>query len=514
MKNTLFTCLLLPLWALSVPAEAADKTKPPGDLEGIAIWGHSMVSDLSVPRLQPALHAVGAARPDRPIFNMAIGGSGCITSLVRMGALTLSAEVVGGVIPAAGPVELVNIQSETIEKLAGDEAGKRILQSIRWTTFWPDGDPRARLRTWVTIQNVYGQLFSQGKDPKSAQIFFQRRDPGEATPAKDRSDIRVIALGERAEHAVADLSRQLTIWWPEGIGENTVFYPEIYGKSAKTDGYESVLQSKKDISAALIRLVLSHLSSSEKRALFLEGMPYTMAASSSLGEQANRLHIENASTLFTTEFNGIYFDYRQASLAGLGSVPPAKAWLEKNHPAIFSDPIKGWQADFAVMPEGMKDPGSFHTGVEPAAVAALKIVEAGGSGVVAAPDVPATYPESTRWIRAGLVVGVEAQAGVATNLTVREGGRGYAVGDRVTIPAGAIGNAAPIVAEVVALREETIGTVRLPDGSIDLDKSFSQWDVDNGFWPRCLRRDRIHFTPEGAEYLSQLVAAEIARRGW
>ena len=514
MKNILLACLLMPVWTLSAHAKEAEKKRPPGELEGVSVWGHSMMSDLTEIRLQAALRNAGAERPDRPVFNNAIGGAGCITSLVRMGAVPLSADVVGGEIPAEGPVELVNIQSETLQRIAGDEAGAGLLQSIRWPAFWPDGDPRARLRTWVTINNVYGQLFSEGKDPKSAKLFFQRRDPGEATPAKDRSDIQVVALGEHREHAVADLSKQLVIWWTEGIGENTVFYPEIYGDSAKSSGYQAVLESKKEIAAALARLVVSYISSREKHALFIEGMPWTMAASPAQMEQANLLNFENLSALFASQFKDIYFDYLRAAISGVGPVPPAKAWLEKNHPEIFSDPTRGWRGDYALIPEGLQNAGAPHTGVEPAAVAELKIVETGGPGVTASPGVPTTHATSTRWAHAGLIVGVETQAGVATNLTVREGGRGYAVGDLVTIPAGATGNAAPIVAEVTALRKETIGTVRLPDGSIDAEKSFSQWDVDNGFWPRCMRRDRIHFTPEGAEYLSNLVAAEIARRKW
>lgn len=149
-----------------------------------------------------------------------------------------------------------------------------------------------------------------------------------------------------------------------------------------------------------------------------------------------------------------YFDYVAASLTGLGSVPPAREWFAKTYPDMFNDPATGW-------------------------------------------------------VKTGLFVSVEARNGVAVRLTVREGGRGYTVGDKIIVLAGAIGNTAPITGEVTATREETIGTVRHPDGTVDVTHSYSQWDVDNGYWPRCFRRDFIHFNVAGAVYLSHLLAARI-----
>jgi hypothetical protein len=49
---------------------------------------------------------------------------------------------------------------------------------------------------------------------------------------------------------------------------------------------------------------------------------------------------------------------------------------------------------------------------------------------------------------------------------------------------------------------------------VDVARSYSQWDVDNGYWPRCFRRDSIHFNMGGAEYLSHLLAARIKELGW
>jgi len=122
-------------------------------------------------------------------------------------------------------------------------------------------------------------------------------------------------------------------------------------------------------------------------------------------------------------------------------------------------------------------------------------------------------PQATRWVKTGLFVGVEAENGVAVRLTIREGGRGYAAADQVVIPARAVGNAAPITGEVATIREETIGTVRHPDGTVDVAHSYSQWDVDNGCWPCCFRRDVAHFSGPGAEFLSLLVAACIKQKG-
>jgi len=74
--------------------------------------------------------------------------------------------------------------------------------------------------------------------------------------------------------------------------------------------------------------------------------------------------------------------------------------------------------------------------------------------------------------------------------------------------------AAVVTATVASLREEAVGTVRRSDGTVDVERSYSQWDVDNGYWPRCFRRDRGHFSKPGAEYLSLLVAAFIEEKGW
>jgi len=175
-----------------------------------------------------------------------------------------------------------------------------------------------------------------------------------------------------------------------------------------------------------------------------------------------------------------------------------REWFAKAHPAAFNDPATGWAAELDVIPVGPYK-GERHTDKEPAAVAGIRLTGNGGRGVTSAARVATETPGATRWAKTGLFVGVEARNGVAVRLTVREAGRGYAVGDPIVIPVGAIGNAAPITGEVAAIREETIGTVRHPDGMLDVANFYSQWDVDNGYWPRCFRRDFIHFNEPGAE---------------
>jgi hypothetical protein len=144
----------------------------------------------------------------------------------------------------------------------------------------------------------------------------------------------------------------------------------------------------------------------------------------------------------------------------------------------------------------------------------VRLVENGGSGVQPAASVETQADGGTRFLKTGLRAGVMVKDGVAISLSVREGGRGYAVGDRIIIPPLTIGNTKPIVGEVTEIREETLGTVHNPDGTVDINSSYSQWDLDNGYIPRIFRRDGVHFTPRGAEYLCHLLAEKMKANNW
>lgn len=483
------------------------------DNEGIAIWGHSMPSDVTAEGLAKALAVVGAARPDRPIINQSIGGSGIITSLVRQGGIAWTAEVAGGVIPAAGRVELTNLRSPSLAGQLGEEAAAKIMGDIRWPEFWPDDAPQAIVRqTWVEIGGVIGQLGREDKESKA--LFFQRRDPGEAVKVDNPVAVRMVAVGPAMAHDLDTLDSYLNILW--GPGVERLPWPEIFGEPQPQDVDPAVeLEANRRAILALIQGSLDRMSAREKRLILIMGMPYTAPASNDKHGQSERISIERGREIYREHFPEFYFDYVAASLTGLGPVPPAREWFEKTHPELFADPEKGWAGEFHLTPEGFQGAGGIHTPKEPAAVAEIRLLENGGGGVVAAPRVATSTPDATRWVKTGLFVGVEAADGVATRLTVREGGRGYEVGDKITIAAGAAGNREPITGEVTAVREETIGTVRHPDGTVDVAHSYSQWDVDNGHWPRCFRRDRIHFSHVGgAGYLQQLLAARIKELGW
>jgi hypothetical protein len=262
-----------------------------------------------------------------------------------------------------------------------------------------------------------------------------------------------------------------------------------------------------------VESALRCMEASDKRLILMTDSQGTAAPSDKKDSLKGRIGSELARSFYKDNYPDYFFDFATASTTGLGQVPSAKEWFMRTHPELFRDPNWGWGAELHTIPDG-SHAGGYHTGREKAAVAEIRIIGNGSGGVEAAPRVGTETPGANRYLKTGLFVGVEAADGVATRLTVREGGRGYAVGDAITIPAGEIGNREPITAEVAAIREETIGTVRFPDGTVDIEHSYSQWDVDNGYWPRCFRRDEGHFSKPGGEYLSLLVAAFIKEKGW
>jgi hypothetical protein len=494
-------CLILYLLPGSVAAQSSAASGIEDNV-GIAIWGHSMPADVTPARLATALRAVGAVNPGRPIVNQAIGGSGQFNSLLRQGAIAWTTEVTGGVIPAGGRIELTNHRSPVLEQQIGEQAAE-VMSEVRW---------HRMANTWVEIGGVIGQFGWDNDRAADAPPYFQRREAGEAVRVKNPVDVQMLAVGPDMAHDLETLNRYLNILWGPGMGQLRL--PEIYGSLRSQDADPlTLMEAGRRRIITLVQASLDRMSAREKRLIILEGMPFTAPAAIDKQGQSERLGVELARQIYQEHFPKYYIDYVSASLTGLGPVPPAREWFAKTYPDMFNDPTTGWVAELHLIPQGQYA-GGRHTDNESAVVADIRLTGNGGSGVSSAPRVGTESPGATRWVKTGLFVGVEASNGVVVRLTVREGGRGYAVGDPIIIPAGAIGNATPITGEVAATREETIGTVRHPDGTIDVAHSYSQWDVDNGYWPRCFRRDYIHFNVAGAEYLSYLLAARIKELGW
>jgi hypothetical protein len=506
------------------------------DNEGIAIWGHSYPADITPERLAAGLRTVNAARPERPIVNQSFGGLGLDQSLMRMGAYEWTVEVAGGMIPARGRVELINPRSQTMAKQfdsglvpivakyptvsrvflnadkevwlepvpnKGEEFVDTIFKNIRMP------QSQGIKSTWASIRGVVGQI---GPDDPKGPIYFLRREEGEVIRVDGPAEVKMLAVGPEMQHDVTTLNRWLNIVWTPGVLK--MRWPEIYGPSEQKQlECEASFEIQKLRMSIFVQSVLQCMRASDKRLILLTDSWATAPPSDNLGNQSAVLAQDLRRQFYREHFPNYYFDFKTAALNGLKPVPPAREWFAKTHPELFRDPDWGWGAELHAIPNG-RYMGGNHTGKEKAAVAELRLTGNGGCGVKAAARVVTKTPGATRWVKTGLFVGVQARKGVAVRLTVREGGRGYAVGDLITIPADAVGNAAPITGEVTAIREETIGTVRHPDGKVDVAHSYSQWDVDNGNWPRCFRRDVGHFSVPGAEYLSQLLAARIKELGW
>ncbi len=520
------------------------------DSEGIAIWGHSFPADITPERLAAGLRTVGDDRPERPIVNNCIGGTRFDLSMTRQGGYEWTVEVEGGVIPASGRVKLINPRSPTmaaqfnaglrpivtkyLEKAKdstaeirvtfnadnqevfplalnqGERLATAIFNGIRWQKIPQNPNQSGRTTSWVSIQGVVGLI---GLDEKGTLSFLRQKE-GNPVKVDESAELKMLAVGPDMQHDVTTLNRWLKILWAPGLEK--LRWPEVYGPSEQRQiECEASFAVNKLRMTVFAQSALRCMSAADKRLILVVGSQGTAPASDNRHDgHSGRIAGEAKKQFYLDNFPEYSFDFVAASLTGLGLVPPAKEWFAKTHPELFRDPDWGWGAELHAIPDG-RGAGQFHSGREKAAVAKLRLTGNGGGGVTAAVRVAASTPDVTRFVKTGLFVGVEAENGVAVRLTIREGGRGYVVGDRVTIPAGAVGNADPITAEVAAIREETIGTVRHPDGTVDLEHSYSQWDVDNGYWPRCFRRDGGHFShPAGGEYLSLLVAAFIKQKGW
>jgi hypothetical protein len=474
---------------------------------GIVIWGDSMGETLTAELLSTGLKAVGDSSSERKIVNWALGGQSSWQVAVRQGAIPWTVEVAGGVIPDSGSVELVNHRTPLRTEISLKTGGK-IPADLQSRSGWMSIIDNAKA-TWVRIAGIEGQVVAEGKDQSTRKFLFYRKEKGARLTVKNPVDVKILGTGKKGEHSLKEINSYIAILWPFGAHLNA-FLPtrEVYGQAkAELDpAFEA------DAEMAIVHAMIKNISSPEKHVIILYKMATFPAPSNNLNMQNDRVLGALIDNAYKKNFPFDYFNFVPAFANGLGDIQPSKEWLLANYPEEFNDPESGWFSEGRIIIT--KSGEARVTPQEPAAVAKLKLIENGGSGVQSSLSVATETKGATEFIKVQLKVGVEAVGGIAKSLTVREGGRGYAVGDSVIIPSGSIGNANPIVGEVIGLCQETLGTVHNPDGSVDTEVSYSQWDLDNGYVPRIFRRDGVHFTPRGSEYLCLLLASKIKANGW
>jgi len=465
----------------------------------LVVWGDSMGSDITPSRLGSGLTTVGNSNAGRLAVNAAIGGSSSIVQALRMGAIPWTAEVVGGSIPASGSVTLANHRTPILTAL-----------NAQYPTFI-SADPMV-LGSWdaigaksctVSINGVVGTVTELG-----GVYSFNRTTAGSAVSVTNPVTIRPERMGD---YSLAELNSFTAILWPFGthITNNIV-----------VNGVQLAPQIMLDTEMQIWSAMVARLGPLSKRFIFLAEQATDPPESPETNAQRTAWSnlVTNASQVYATTYPDNYFNFTPAFANGIASlgIPAFKAWLQTNYPAVYNSATEGWQAELNTLN------GVDVTAREPAAVATITLTGNGGSSVTSATSVDTTCDQQTLWawgvvnpfLRTRLRVGVTASGGVATALWVREGGIGYQVGDTIRIPAGTIGNAQAITGTVASLRTETIGTVRDSSGGVVVADSYSEWDVANGFLPRCSRRDDVHFNAYGAEFLSLLLAAKINSNGW
>lgn len=487
-----------------VKAAVAEVQEPDS---GIVVWGDSMGGDLKEERFTEGFKALGYKSSGRNFVNGAIGGQSSWQVAARQGGIPWTVEVVGGVIPASGSVELADHRTP-LRTTISEKSGGKIPSDLHSRGAWINTLNSVKA-TWVSIGGIEGQIVSDNSDQSIRKFLFHRKTDGAPVKVKNPVDIKVLGTGSNGEYTLEKINKYIAIFWPFGAHLNA-FLPTstVYGPDK--GGPDPSLEAEAEI--ANVHAMIANISSPQKRYIILYHTKTFPAVSTNQNMQNDRV-LNNLSVIaYKKNFPDHYFDFVSAFANGLGAVKPSKDWWRENYPEEFNNPESGWFAELNV--SKTKSGEQSVTPKEPAAVASLKIIENGGSGVKTSLSVATVTKSSSEFLKTGLKVGVEALKGKTSILTVREGGIGYAVGDRVTIPTGSNGNASPIIGEVTALREETIGTVRNPDGSVDIKSSYSQWDLDNGYIPRVFRRDAVHFNARGADYLCLLLAARIMEKGW
>ena len=455
----------------------------------LVVWGDSMGSDITPARLNAGLAAVGNSNAGRLAVNAAIGGSSSIAQAMRMGAIPWTAEVVGGVIPASGSVTLANNRTPILTALSTQYPG------------WISADPMV-LGSWgatgaksctVSINGVLGTVTESG-----GVYSFDRSTTGSAVSVTNPVSIKAERMGD---YSLNELNGFTAILWPFG----THLRNDITVNGVNVSP-QIVTQAEMDVWDAMI----AKLGPLAKRYIFVGGHATYPPQSGENNARRDAAAGAYGGPLFAAKYPQIY-NHTPDFANGVPSlsIPSFKTWLLTNYSAIYNSATEGWQAELNTLN------GQTVTPQETKAVATITLVNNGGSGVTSATSVNTTCDQKVSdYDRVRLRVGVTASGGVATALWVREGGIGYEVGNTIRIPVGAVGNTQEITGTVATLRTETIGTVRDASGAVVVASSYSEWDVANGFLPRCSRRDGVHFNGPGAEYLSLLLAAKINSQGW
>lgn len=484
-------------------------------LSNIAIWGDSMSADLTEARMQSGLAAVGAAEPDRDIWNLGIGGQSSLQVASRMGAIPWTAEIVGGVIPASGQVQITNHRTPLWTQFFDDYPTAQANYGDNFQDYgsWPSSPGKD---TYVEIAGVKGRIYRTDTAPNPDTYVFERLDPGLVVNVSNPVDINVVeqalVFSYPTPTSITTLASYTSILWPFG--------PHITNYILDGEGNNIADEAISNLEMAVVDAIIKKLGSLSKKFILLNEAKMLPAHSLEENAMRDRFVSSAVAAAYAANYPDNYLDFTPYFLSGGLGVPSFKSWFAANYPAEYAAADTGWAAEMNTYLNNPANNTVVYT--ETSAAATVTLTGNGGSGVnqnyvsvetISPPDT-GKQVEVRDQSRVGLRLGVNASGGVVTSLWVREGGIGYVAGDTFTIPAGTIGNTSDITGTVATNRSETIGTVRNEDGTVDVANSYSQWDVDNGYIPRSARRDVVHFNAFGAEYLCLVLAAKIKSLNW
>ena len=485
-------------------------------LSNIAIWGDSMSADLIEARMQSGLADVGAAEPDRDVWNLGIGGQSSLQVASRMGAIPWTAEIVGGAIPASGQVQITNHRTPLWTQFFDDypTAQANFGDNFQDYGSWPSGPGKD---TYVEIAGVKGRIYRTDTGPNPDTYVFERLDPGSVVNVSNPVDINVVeqalvSHGYPTPTSITTLANYTSILWPFG--------PHITNYILDGEGNNIADEAVSNLEMAVVDAMIKKLGSLSKKFILLNETKMLPAHSLENNAMRDRFVGSAVAAAYAANYPDNYLDFTPYFLNGGLGVPSFKSWFSANYSAEYAAADTGWAAEMNTYLNNPANSTVVYT--ETKAVATVTLTGNGGSGVsqnhvsvetISPPDTSKQI-EVRDQSRVRLRLGVNASGGVVTSLWVREGGIGYVAGDTFTIPAGTIGNTSDITGTVATTRSETIGTVRNEDGTVDVANSYSQWDVDNGYIPRSARRDVVHFNSFGAEYLCLVLAAKIKSLNW
>jgi hypothetical protein len=483
-------------------------------LSNIAVWGDSMSADLTKSRMQSGLAAVGASEPDRDVWNLGIGGQSSVQVAVRMGALPWTAEIVGGVIPASGQVQITNHRTPLWTQFFDDYPTAQANFGDNFLDYgsWPGSSFKD---TYVTIAGVKGRIYRSNDSPNPDTYVFERVTSGAEVAVSNPVDVKVVEQANPeypTPTSITTLTSYTSVLWPFG--------PHITNYILDADGNNIADAAVSAMEMSVVDAIVKQLGSLSKKFILLNEARMQPSHSLENNAMRDRFMASAIAAAYAANYSENYLDFTPYFLNGGLGVPSFNSWFQSNYPTEYAAADTGWAAEMNTYLNNPANTTVVYT--ETRAAATVTLTSNGSSGVtqnylsidtISPPDTGKPI-EIRDQSRLGLRLGVNASGGVVTSLWVREGGRGYVTGDTFTIPAGTIGNTADITGTVATTRSETIGTVRNEDGTVDVANSFSQWDVDNGYIPRSARRDVIHFNSFGAEFLCLVLAAKIKSLNW